>query len=225
MATRRSGANHRSAGDRPVSIAGSMMWNSIRTAKSPCFRVTYRYRRHPASAAQPRAIPHLHRSLLSDLPLGGAAVEAAFYGRSGRRTISCQFNDLPRKSLTRPGWWCLTIRIINRRPRYAGAVRQRAAVCSSSRVPILHDLPMRPSAARQRCAAEPLLPAARKHGGGNLYFFKTFNMAGWRFGFAVGNASIIRAFKKLHTHSYSTVFGAIQDAAIAALNRPDGLRS
>ncbi len=45
-------------------------------------------------------------------------------------------------------------------------------------------------------------------------------MAGWRFGFAVGNASIIRAFKKLHTHSYSTVFGAIQDAAIAALNLP-----
>ncbi len=26
--------------------------------------------------------------------------------------------------------------------------------------------------------------------------------------------------KKLHTHSYSTVFGAIQDAAIAALNLP-----
>ncbi|CDL13025.1 Aspartate aminotransferase [Klebsiella pneumoniae IS43] len=51
-------------------------------------------------------------------------------------------------------------------------------------------------------------------------FSKTFNMAGWRFGFAVGNASIIRAFKKLHTHSYSTVFGAIQDAAIAALNLP-----
>jgi aspartate/methionine/tyrosine aminotransferase len=51
-------------------------------------------------------------------------------------------------------------------------------------------------------------------------FSKTFNMAGWRFGFAVGNASIIRAFKKLHTHSYSTVFGAIQDAAIAALSLP-----
>ncbi len=38
MATRRSGANHRSARRSPGSIAGSMMWNSIRTAKSPCFR-------------------------------------------------------------------------------------------------------------------------------------------------------------------------------------------
>ncbi len=31
-------ANHRSARRSPGSIAGSMMWNSIRTAKSPCFR-------------------------------------------------------------------------------------------------------------------------------------------------------------------------------------------
>jgi len=46
-------------------------------------------------------------------------------------------------------------------------------------------------------------------------------VAGWRFGFAAGNASIIKAFKKLHTHSYSTVFGAVQDAAIHALNLPD----
>ncbi|HAI05058.1 MAG TPA: aspartate aminotransferase, partial [Pantoea sp.] len=49
---------------------------------------------------------------------------------------------------------------------------------------------------------------------------KSFLMAGWRVGFAVGNASIIAAFKKLHTHSYSTVFGAVQDAAITALGLP-----
>lgn len=46
---------------------------------------------------------------------------------------------------------------------------------------------------------------------------KTYNMAGWRFGFAVGNASIIKALNKFHTHAYSTVFGAIQDAAACAL--------
>lgn len=46
---------------------------------------------------------------------------------------------------------------------------------------------------------------------------KTYNMAGWRFGFAVGNASIIKAFNKFHTHAYSTVFGAVQDAAACAL--------
>lgn len=54
---------------------------------------------------------------------------------------------------------------------------------------------------------------------------KTYNMAGWRFGFAVGNASVIGAFKHYHTQAYSTIFGAVQDAAIAALLGPqDGVR-
>lgn len=46
---------------------------------------------------------------------------------------------------------------------------------------------------------------------------KTFNMAGWRFGFAVGNASIIQALNHYQTHACSTVFGAVQDAAAYAL--------
>ncbi len=46
---------------------------------------------------------------------------------------------------------------------------------------------------------------------------KTWNMAGWRFGFAVGDASLISALKRYHAHAYSTVFGAIQDAAAAAM--------
>lgn len=46
---------------------------------------------------------------------------------------------------------------------------------------------------------------------------KTYDMAGWRFGFAVGNASIIQALNHFQTHAYSTVFGAVQDAAACAL--------
>lgn len=46
---------------------------------------------------------------------------------------------------------------------------------------------------------------------------KTWNMAGWRFGFAVGNASVIGALKEYHTHAYSSIFGAVQDAATAAM--------
>lgn len=46
---------------------------------------------------------------------------------------------------------------------------------------------------------------------------KTYDMAGWRFGFAVGNASIIQALNHFHMHAYSTVFGAVQDAAACAL--------
>ncbi|MFG6502998.1 aminotransferase class I/II-fold pyridoxal phosphate-dependent enzyme [Microbacterium sp. P05] len=46
---------------------------------------------------------------------------------------------------------------------------------------------------------------------------KTYSMAGWRFGFAAGNASIIAAMKRYQVHAFSTMFGATQDAAAAAL--------
>ncbi|WP_077617014.1 aminotransferase class I/II-fold pyridoxal phosphate-dependent enzyme [Bacillus sinesaloumensis] len=64
------------------------------------------------------------------------------------------------------------------------------------------------------------IPGGKEYGIETYSASKTFNMAGWRFGFAVGNGSIIEAFKRFHSHSYSTVFGAIQDAAITALNAP-----
>ncbi|WP_413486423.1 aminotransferase class I/II-fold pyridoxal phosphate-dependent enzyme [Brochothrix thermosphacta] len=47
---------------------------------------------------------------------------------------------------------------------------------------------------------------------------KTFSMAGYRFGFVVGNESIISAFKNYHSNAYSTVPGFIQDGMTAALN-------
>lgn len=46
---------------------------------------------------------------------------------------------------------------------------------------------------------------------------KTYSMAGWRVGFAVGNASIIDAMRRYQSHAFSTMFGATQDAAAAAL--------
>ncbi len=46
---------------------------------------------------------------------------------------------------------------------------------------------------------------------------KTYNMAGWRFGFAVGSAEIIAAMRGYQSHAFSTIFGATQDAAAAAL--------
>ena len=47
---------------------------------------------------------------------------------------------------------------------------------------------------------------------------KTYSMAGWRFGFAVGNASIIDAMSRYQAHAFSTIFGATQVAAAAALD-------
>ena len=46
---------------------------------------------------------------------------------------------------------------------------------------------------------------------------KTFNMAGWRIGFAAGNAQIIEGINSLQDHLYVSVFPAVQRAAEAAL--------
>jgi L-glutamine---4-(methylsulfanyl)-2-oxobutanoate aminotransferase len=46
---------------------------------------------------------------------------------------------------------------------------------------------------------------------------KTYNMAGWRVGFAVGNPSVISAIELLQDHMYVSLFGAIQEAAATAL--------
>ncbi len=49
---------------------------------------------------------------------------------------------------------------------------------------------------------------------------KTYNMTGWRVGFAVGNAEAIGALATLKTNLDSGIFNAIQRAAVAALNGP-----
>lgn len=46
---------------------------------------------------------------------------------------------------------------------------------------------------------------------------KTYNMAGWRVGFAVGNASVIAALNLIQDHLYVSLFGAVQEAAATAL--------
>ncbi len=46
---------------------------------------------------------------------------------------------------------------------------------------------------------------------------KTFNMTGWRIGFAVGNQELVGALKKVKSNVDSGQFEAIQEAAIAAL--------
>lgn len=46
---------------------------------------------------------------------------------------------------------------------------------------------------------------------------KTFNMAGWRVGFAVGNEAVIEMINKLQDHLFISLFGGIQYAATEAL--------
>jgi LL-diaminopimelate aminotransferase len=50
---------------------------------------------------------------------------------------------------------------------------------------------------------------------------KTYNMTGWRIGFAVGNAQILAGLATIKTNLDSGVFMAVQDAAVAALTGVD----
>ncbi|HJV30594.1 MAG TPA: pyridoxal phosphate-dependent aminotransferase [Bacillales bacterium] len=61
-------------------------------------------------------------------------------------------------------------------------------------------------------------PGAKEVGVEIYTLSKTYNMAGWRIAFAVGNESVISAIELLQDHLYVSIFGAIQEAAAEALN-------
>ncbi len=50
---------------------------------------------------------------------------------------------------------------------------------------------------------------------------KTYNMTGWRIGFAVGNKEVLSGLGKVKTNLDSGVFQAIQEASIVALETDD----
>ncbi|RJQ41134.1 MAG: LL-diaminopimelate aminotransferase [Nitrospiraceae bacterium] len=54
---------------------------------------------------------------------------------------------------------------------------------------------------------------------------KTYNMTGWRIGFAAGNKDVIAGLGKIKSNLDSGVFQAIQEAAIAAFNTDDSILS
>ncbi|WP_087974361.1 pyridoxal phosphate-dependent aminotransferase [Oceanobacillus rekensis] len=57
-----------------------------------------------------------------------------------------------------------------------------------------------------------------KEAGIELYTLsKTYNMAGWRVGFAVGNAKMIEAINLLQDHLFVSLFPAVQSASATAL--------
>jgi len=52
---------------------------------------------------------------------------------------------------------------------------------------------------------------------------KTYNMTGWRIGFAVGNAKVIAGLGKIKSNLDSGVFQAVQEASIIALQTDDAI--
>ncbi|PSL50422.1 aminotransferase [Salsuginibacillus halophilus] len=64
-------------------------------------------------------------------------------------------------------------------------------------------------------------PDAKESGVELLTLSKTYNMAGWRVGFVVGNASVVEAVNVYQDHMHCSLFGAVQEAAAEALQGPD----
>lgn len=60
-------------------------------------------------------------------------------------------------------------------------------------------------------------PGAKEVGVEFYTLSKTYNMAGWRVGFALGNSKIIELINLIQDHYYCSLFGGIQEAAAAAL--------
>lgn len=63
-------------------------------------------------------------------------------------------------------------------------------------------------------------PGAKEVGVEFYTLSKTYNMAGWRVGFALGNRDVIRLINLIQDHYYCSLFGAVQMAAVAALTGP-----
>ncbi len=61
------------------------------------------------------------------------------------------------------------------------------------------------------------LPGAKEVGVEFYTMSKTYNMAGWRIGFALGNPELIRLINLMQDHNYCSLFGGIQAAAATAL--------
>ncbi|MDN4523719.1 pyridoxal phosphate-dependent aminotransferase [Fictibacillus fluitans] len=63
-------------------------------------------------------------------------------------------------------------------------------------------------------------PGAKEQGIEIYTLSKTYNMAGWRVGFAIGNESVVESINLLQDHFYVSLFPAVQEAAAKALLGP-----
>ena len=63
-------------------------------------------------------------------------------------------------------------------------------------------------------------PGAKEIGVELFSFSKTYGMAGWRLGFVLGNAELVRRVNLMNDHVRAGIFRAVQEAGIAALTGP-----
>ena len=63
-------------------------------------------------------------------------------------------------------------------------------------------------------------PGSREVGLELFSMSKSYGMAGWRLGFAVGNAELVARIEDLQAHQFAGIFMPVQAAGIAALTGP-----
>ncbi|MFD2728862.1 pyridoxal phosphate-dependent aminotransferase [Enterococcus camelliae] len=88
---------------------------------------------------------------------------------------------------------------------------------------VVHDFAYGALGNGQKAPVSFLQAEGAKDVGVELYTLsKTYNMAGWRVAFAVGNAEIIEAINLIQDHLFVGIFPALQAAGVAALTSGEG---
>ncbi|MBY7142100.1 pyridoxal phosphate-dependent aminotransferase [Virgibacillus sp. NKC19-3] len=91
-------------------------------------------------------------------------------------------------------------------------------LANASDIGVIHDFAYGAIGFDDRKPVSFLQADGAKEVGIELYTLsKTYNMAGWRVGFAVGNAKMIEAINLLQDHLFVSLFPAVQEAAVTAL--------
>lgn len=109
-----------------------------------------------------------------------------------------------------------------------GAVAPRAFLAEAVEFARSHDIVLASDAAyNEMCFDEPAPSVLQVPGGMDVAvefhsLSKTFNMTGWRLGFAVGRADVLAALARIKSNLDSGQFSAIQEAGAFALDRADG---
>ncbi|NOU82325.1 aminotransferase class I/II-fold pyridoxal phosphate-dependent enzyme [Paenibacillus sp. LMG 31459] len=99
--------------------------------------------------------------------------------------------------------------------------RETVQFASDHNICVVHDFAYAAIGYEGQRPLSYLQTSGAKENGIEIYTLsKTYNMAGWRVAFAVGNASVIESLNLLQDHMYVSLFGAVQEAARTALLGP-----
>jgi len=103
----------------------------------------------------------------------------------------------------------------------AGVFAEAVEWAARSGAWILHDFAYGDIVFDSRAPISFLATAGAREVGIELFSMsKSYGMAGWRLGFALGNAELVRRIETLQEHAFAGIFRPIQEAGIAALTGP-----